>query len=314
MEVNSIMNLLRDNMYRLSNETVYKGILDMKNGLIRFDNINRVLIGLQTDRAFDIKTEDEWTLYGKNLVKGAKPIYILLPVYKNEYFDKLTEAPIKEVDLNNDELHEAMRLGIVTQQNGIAEMKLGKMFDISDTLPMSASDIDRYTMVKPELSIFELFTIFRTITGYKLERAETLEKEYMDNDNKVIYLSGKEYTDIAKSLAIALSEYFITTEEVLKNIDEWKTELIKNSVAFSLQTLFALEDVSADFKSLENLDGEQAFGVLNIVSAIVSHVIQYIKFTGNENKLHTVQDIDKVRRAERLLNSLNAFSIRKNIM
>lgn len=314
MKLNELVALLKDNMYRLSNENVYKSILNMKNGLIRFDSINRIMISLQTEKAFDIKTADEWTLCGKNLVKGAKPIYILLPVYKNEYFDKLTEIPINKIDLNNEELQEAIRLGIVEQKNGIAEMKLGKMFDISDTLPMSASGIDKYNMVKPELSLFELFSMFRNITGYKIERAGTPEEERMDTEEMAIYLWGKEYTEIARTLAVALAKYAIFSEKQFESVDEWEVELIKDSISFSLQTLFALENVDTEFKALENLGGEQVLEILNIINTVVANFMQYMKFDGTEEKLSTVQDIDKIRRAEKLLNSLNAFKIRKNIV
>ena len=305
MNVQELMNLFQDNIYKLNNKEFFKQVLSLCGGLSCFDVINKVLILLQSKNVTDLRAENDWAICGKRLNTKVKPIYILCPKFKAGYVDKITNLQVNSIDLNQPELNNAVELGLIEKTDDIAEMATIPIYNISDT-----RDNDEYTLAKPDLSILGLFNAIRDITGYRIEKASSEKDEGILNDLGIIQLCGDKYNEIASSISRVMPEFFVDN---MDNAEDWKLDLIKNSLVYEFSIILNQDCSKVDFDMLDNIEGEQAFDILNKVNSFMQMFIGHLKYSDTGYKPMTIKEIDKIRRADIMLDSLRAFSIRQKL-
>jgi hypothetical protein len=121
---------LHKNMNKILSPTGYKHIINRGNNLIRFDVVNRMLIEMQLQNAYELKTEEEWLIENRKIRNKQKPIYLVMPKYTYEYIECDTGEKLINNDLSVDELKKAIEYNIVEKVEVIDDMYVLPFYDL----------------------------------------------------------------------------------------------------------------------------------------------------------------------------------------
>lgn len=309
MNKTELSELIIKNTARLKDESFYKNILACDNNLIRYNLISKLCIIIQNENAKDIKTEDEWGIKGRKVTDGEKPMYIILPRYKYKYVDAETRDDLTNSDLSSDELVKAVKYSIVDKEETIDGVFTTPLYDIKQTYAVQAG----YNISKPILNIEEILGIFHEYTEYDIQQAD---RNSIDSANKILYVSKSSYSDLAKFITIALSQYCYSeiASEIEQNFDSIHLELLKNSIKYSISTLLRCKYSSEiHFNNLDKANLDAVLTILNVCNSIVQSIIPYIEFSDNSIKENEHDSIIKLKKAEIILDIMEANNI-YNIM
>lgn len=313
MDIVELAKMLENNMNKLLNVQGYTKLLDRGNNLIRFDVLNRMLILIQNDKAFDLKTYDEWLMDDRQVNDKEKPISIVLPSYKSEYIEIETGKKLEENDLNHNELVKALEYGIIERVDIIENMYTMKLFDIRQTHSLSGN---QYTINKPLLTSKELLNLLVNVLGCKIENCE---ETYYSKSEKIVYISKKPYEELAITVSKILTQYFMDTivKSMIETNDkismtEYDIDLIKESLIYSIGTILGVT-IESDFNIVNHTNNSKLITILTIVDSILIEIINYLKFNKPCMQLDATQNINVLKKAEVILNIMEANEI-KNTM
>ena len=195
-------------------EKAYNDALLMNNNLIRFDALNRIIIALQSDSVYDLRTPEEWNIDTRKLMKDAKPLYIIAPKYSIKYISTHDGRELKSGELTVDELNKALQYNIVKRDSQLSSLFTIPMYDIKQTVSMID---EKYHVNKPKLSSVELIKIFTGITGSSIELCDS---DYYSINEKEAFIKKGDYQEIAEKIVGFLLKYLENTKlDKLKDSD-----------------------------------------------------------------------------------------------
>ncbi|MBO5386563.1 MAG: hypothetical protein J6A59_00235 [Lachnospiraceae bacterium] len=313
MEVKDIADMLKKNLNNVLTPSGYKRILNKRNNLTRFDILNRILIDIQCKDAFELKTYDEWVIDGRIVRDKAKPIYILIPKYKTVYVEADTDKEIGDTDLNSNELLKAIEYGIIKRVDTFDNMYVEKVYDIRQTKSLNNT---KYDVNKPVVNTRAILELLEDIVGCTMELCD--DTYYSKSDN-ILYIKKTEYSELVKLSSDIIADYYIRNE--IKNIidehvdsddtlSEYDIELIKNSIKYGINTLFACDDY-VSFDIINHTNTTKIMYILNIVDSIMFNISARIKFTRLNNSVDIASNINLLKKAEAILDIMEANNINK---
>lgn len=307
MDVKEITALVSEGIHKLTDTEYTKKILNRQNNLFKYDLANRIAILMQNDKAYDLRTYDEWLSLGRKVRKKQKPIFIMIPNQKFQYIDTENGEVINDNDLTVDEFNKALEYKLIKRVETTDNFINKAVYDIRQT---KANGENKYVIPKPILTSANIIDTFIKITNANIEICDT---NYYSVSDNVLYLEKDNYGNLAATLAKILTQYEINN---IKNNDRYTVllddakEQLENAVLFSISTLFNC-NIQSELDT-SHLDTEISIKILEIVDNIIEVIIQKMKFNINES-VDAVQDLMRFRKAEALLDIMEANNINKTM-
>ena len=306
METVELAKIFKEGLYDVLTPNRYKNIIDRNNNLSRFDVLNRILIEIQYHGAYDIRTEEEWVIDNRNVKNKSNGINILLPLYTYKYIDVETGNEVNINDLTLDELNAAIKYGVISKETNIETSYVVKMYDIRQTIRI---DDTRYTVSKPEMKSSVLINIFKDVTGCQVLYGDVT---YYSKSKNELIVSKQSYMQLANSLCDILVDYYISIVKKDNNeeLSEYDMDLIRYTLQYSIDTLFmSIRECSFDI--VRHTDVNKLLMILNIVDSLLYGISDSINYTGNQVGKDAITSVETLKKAENLLNIMEANSVSK---
>lgn len=310
MEIDEISKLFFDNIANVMTPSKYKNTIRKDNNLGRFDILNRMLIEIQSNNAYDVRTADEWELEGRSIKKGAKPIYIVIPMYTHKYIDKNNDKEVKSDDLTLDEVNAALKYGLIERVDKLETSYVKSAFDIRQT-----RGTQKYNITRPIIKASKLIKLLADITGCKIEVGDIT---YYSKSSNIFTVSKQSYKELSINIVDILVDY--TFNNVVKQIEkenntefsEYDNELIKNTIQYSLDTFF-MNGRQTDFDIVRHTNIDRLILILNVTDSIIFNIINNVEYTDGSIKNDISKNIDIIKKAEALLDIMEANNINKKM-
>lgn len=317
MDNNQLVELLKENIDKVLSPTGYKHLLNRGNNLIRYDVLNRMFIECQYSKAFDLKTYDEWLIEGREIRSNQLPIYIVVPKSTTGYVDTQTGNVIdtQEMDLNVLEFGKALEYGIIKEVSDIQDIKVIPVYDIRQT---KQTESTRYSVLKPKLSPSKILKLTVNVTGCTIRRTN---KTAYSKKNNILLVNKQPYDRLASILSQVMAQYYMENKikDIISEIEpalldkmQEINSLILNSLVYAISTLLAI-DLNISFDDVENLDNDTLVSILNIVDSIVMDIINKLEFNKTTHSLDITNNIKKLKKAEALLDIMEANKINNDL-
>ena len=302
LNISKVIKLIQDNIDNINKPEFISNILNMHNNLICFDSLNRILIQLQYEDAFDLRSYEEWEDCGRKVVSGSNPIWVVSPQYEHTYVygdNEDKEADIS--DLNIVEKNKALELNIIKRKSNLKDIKTIAVYDIRQTKKIPGQ---KYEVAKPILNSKSLIKLFIDITGCKVEICDGNEYFYSASDNE-LFIPNVQYKEFANMIAKALVKYFLEIVDT-SDYSEEDINYIELYSEYSLNTLFRCRHI----ETLEShSDISKLIQIISIVDSIMEKVINKIEYSGQiDTTVGAVQKVDILRKAEVVLDIFTAVS------
>lgn len=310
METVEISKLFQDNINKVLTPNGYKHIIRRDNNLSRFDILNRILIEIQYPNAYDVRTSEEWLIDNRNVKTNSKGISIMLPVYSSKYIDAETGEEIDVNDLTLDELNEAIQHNVVLRKDSLETTCIKQLYDIRQTISL---DNSKYTVSKPIIKSSSIINMFQAVTGCTVEYGDMT---YYSKSKNILTVSKQKYTDLATNLVDILVDFYIKT--AINNVcngddidfSEYDIDLIKYTLQYSIDTLLR-DNRDCEFDIVRHTSTDKLLLILNIVDSIVSGISENIEYNNSNISRDVVSSIETLKKAEALLNIMEANNISK---
>lgn len=327
MEVKDISKLLYNNIGKLKNPKTYKNVLFKGNNLLRFDILNRILIELQLENSFDVRTYNEWVMEGrqvhdnKNSKHKVKPIYILMPRYEHEYIDIETGEKIDTEELNTKEFNKAIEYNLIKRDTTISNIYTIPMYDIRQTEKHDTHK-EEYVVNKPILSSSNIINIVSDIMECQVE-VSNLKDLYLNNSTNTLFITKLPYKKLIASLSKILSKFYINNKLIIitdraceinyLDLTDFDINLIDLSIQYSINTLLS-GDYTYSSKKLDEilsnneLSNSKVVDILNIVDIVLFDITKRLSFN-KEFSTDAINNIHKIRKANMLLSEMEANEV-----
>lgn len=310
METVEISKLFQDNINKVLTPNGYKHIIRRDNNLSRFDILNRILIEIQYSNAYDVRTSEEWLIDNRSVKTNSKGISIMLPVYSSKYIDAETGEEININDLTLDELNAAIQHNVVLRKDSLETTCIKQLYDIRQTISL---DNSKYTVSKPIIKSSSIINMFQAVTGCTVEYGDMT---YYSKSKNILTVSKQKYTDLATNLVDILVDFYIKTaiNNVCSNDDidfsEYDIDLIKYTLQYSLDTLLR-DNRDCEFDIVRHTSTDKLLLILNIIDSIISGISENIEYNNSNISRDAVSSIETLKKAEALLNIMEANNISK---
>lgn len=304
METVEIAKLFQDNIDKVLTPSGYKNIISRNNNLSRFDVLNRILIEIQCPGAYDVRTADEWVIDNRSVKNGSIGISILLPLYSYKYIDVETGNEINSDDLTLDEINAALNYGVIRKEETLETTYVVEMYDIRQTARL---DNSKYTVSKLEMKSSVLIKLFQNVTNCSVVHGDIT---YYSKSKNELMVSKQSYRDLANSLSDTLVDYYM---KMVKNnntdeLSEYDMDLIRYTLQFSIDSLF-MNTREYEFDIIRHTDTNKILLILNIVDSLLYGIADDINYTGSQVGKDAAASVETLRKAEALLNIMEANNI-----
>ena len=295
-----VSEMLASNISKIKSEKVYRNIIAMNNNLIRFDYLNRIMIAIQCDNAFDTRTYSEWSNSDRDIINRDKKIAIVLPVTKTVYIDNETNEMISQSDLNINELPFALKYNIIRKEENVDTIDIVHLYDIRNTY---CKDNSKYKVDKQALSSSKILNMTQQILGCTIEKSELT---YYSSSKNILYVANVSYNELAESISSIIISYYLNDK--IKNsieISEMAYELLTETVKYSMCTMLHI-DACSDFSSLKQCSLDEILQVLNLDEQIIDVVYTYLGFENQSLNIDATHSIVIKKKASALLDLMEA--------
>lgn len=316
MSIEELIKFMYTNIYILNDIDRYKNIISMNKPINRYDSVNRILIEEQYPKASDIRTADEWELFGRKIKKDAKKIYLIIPNYTTEYISNLSNKPIGDI-FNSEELTKALQYNIIHRHDNVNGVDVKPAYDVFDTYSIDGS---KYKNNKIALKSSNVITMLKNVT--KCEVLISYENRY-DARGEKIYIKRGNYFDIVDSAFYLLNQFFdddkiINFYKSILNLDPSQDEikLIRSSFKYSLATLLNSTRLlsQSGIKDVNKLDTDKLLNIINVETSIILDIIVNLSTNDKNSTIYdATEDINIVKEAEYVLNVIAAYRVYKMI-
>lgn len=282
----------------------FKFILSKSNNLGRYDAVNRLLIQKQFgDKAFDVRTEQEWFKLGRKVKVKEKPIFILYYDFEQKYIDSETGADFENKDLNRLEIQKALEYDIIRKEKRNIKFKLGDCFDISQTERIDKKAGEIYTIPKVKCSISDMLEFINS--RYNITAEESSDCYFSTKQNK-LYIKSNAFDEEYKAIVDCIINCE-NIEEYLKNneleVNNDNISFIKDSVQYTLESIYE----EKEFNTEAEINSSDILKLFGIVDYIAYFPISLMKFEGNYCSESNVDSIGIQEKAEIILNIYEAL-------
>lgn len=282
----------------------FKFILSKSNNLGRYDAVNRLLIQKQFgDKAFDVRTEQEWFNLGRKVKVKEKPIFVLYYDFEQKYIDSETGADFENKDLNRLEIQKALEYGIIRKEKRNIKFKLGDCFDISQTEKIDKKADEIYTIPKVKCSISDMLEFINS--RYNITAEESSDCYFSTKQNK-LYIKSNAFDEEYKAIVDCIINCE-NIEEYLKNneleVNNDNISFIKDSVQYTLESIYE----EKEFNTEAEINSSDILKLFGIVDYIAYFPISLMKFEGNYCSESNVDSIGIQEKAEIILNIYEAL-------
>lgn len=314
MEYTEVSKLFTDNIGSVLTPSGYRSIIRRDNNLLRFDMLNRILIEIQYPGAFDVRTTEEWIIDNRTIKNKSKGINIVIPIYSHVYVDSSNGNNINSDDLTLDELNMAVKYGIVSRKDDLETLAAKQVFDIRQTDTLSN---EKYNVAKPVIKSSSLLKLTSDLLGCKIESSDIT---YYSKSTNTLTVSKQNYKELAITISDILTDYYMKNiitdmvksynEEIYNDMSEYDFDLIRATLQYGMDTLFR-NDRDADFDVVRHTNIDKLLLILNITDSIMYRITEEVEFTNDTVKKDITTSVDTLKRAEALLDIMEANSISK---
>lgn len=305
MKANEIINRSIDTLSTLGIDDIEK-ILNKCNNLGRYDSINRLIIYSQMKNAFDLRTEQEWFEMGMKIKPKQSPIFIVYTDAKYKYFDSLTGEEFINRDMNPEEFKAALKYGIITRKMHDNKLKIGEVFDISQTYCDNKSDYETPT---PIVSISSILSFIEKSFNIRTEKSD---ESYFSKNNKVLYICEDTFeNNYDKLISVIIDNTDIRgiLNKFNVSLTDNNIEFVKNAVRLSLRSIITQEKFNDDIDIYE----DELLGLISAVDAIVFPVMSIFDIKGSYCSDIDSHKIEINNKAELIANLYESCKMRNKI-
>ena len=272
----------------------------------RYSFLNRLIIYTQNNNRSDIREASAWVRLGRKVSEKALPIYVVDENTEFKYIDSESKE-INLSDINLEELEAAIKLGVVKKVLDDTELKLIKVYDISDTFEASRC-------VQVNYPKFSVDTLYKYIQNSGLNPSvgvdsKGISESKYDISNNTLLISK----DIGyKAVGICIDIVFTICERKINSIIgncEISKELIKKYIKYSVLTYFGMNGQAdeVDFYEVDQVfikcsNGENLAVLINIFNTVEESLYELFSVES------AISNFDEytLNRANKLLNILEA--------
>lgn len=311
-----IEHLLTDidkNITGLVNTKDYRKVISRNNLLFGFDTLNKILIKLQNSDAFDVRTQIEWQIAGRELKQDANEIVIASPNKKIKYFDTRTgeELVISALDLTPDELKQAIENKLVEREITYAKPELNVVYDVRSTVSTNGS---KYKLNRPKANTGNLLMTFGKFMNMQV-KLDT--KTQISSLNNTCYIKNEPFEIMVVNVAKLITNEIMTNrlKDILKkhNIkldiqDENVIKLLSESLIYSICSMFKVE-YKCDFFTYYYIKNNGVLDIIMIVDIIGNQLHTLTNYILPIGDVGSVNSIDKIKRGEELWGMITAFDL-----
>ena len=298
-----LAEILYDEISKLNDNCRYKRLFTINNNLDQFNIINRALILRQQPKAFDVKSRLQWSIEGKNVREGAKPIFVMNPITDSTYRFSDNGEELRYGALTPTEIANSLQMGLLVKDVSIIGISIDGLFDIRDT-----ENFDFTREIKPDTlktNIFNLLVVVETLLDVEINRIDSGKIQYFSKSGK-LFIPKDTYKNIVDQLVNILIDYIINNSEQYgldlsaECMNDKLRKLIEETAKFSLKTKFGIID-TVDFSDIiSTLKGDELINVAKAVDSIVYVVTSLIPSHSNKEIKSSTQSIRLVKQAENL--------------
>lgn len=305
MKANEIINKLINILVTIDIDDIGI-ILNKCNNLGRYDSINRLIIHSQMKNAFDLRTEQEWFEMGRKIKPRQQPIFVVYTDTKYKYFDGLSGEEFINRDMNNEEFKAALKYGIITKKLYDNKLKIGEVFDISQTY---CDDKSEYKTPTPIVSISDMLDFIEESFNIKVEKSD---EYYFSKNNKILYICNDSFENIYDKLISVI----IDNTDIQSILNKFKIDITNNNidfiryaVRFSLRSLIKQEEFNANIEIYE----DELIGLISVVDTIVFPVISIFDIEGSYCSDIDSHQIEVNSKAEMIANLYESCKMRNRV-
>ena len=319
MKLDEFTSELNKNIPKILDENIYIKVINRNNNLARFDIINKLAIcTMNNEIVYDVKTKEEWFEQGRRIIDTSKIVRVIIPNYTSEYIDSLTGKTVDITQFTRDEFVNALRLNIIKKESKFDGMYVQDLYDIRNTCSIDKNI--NYKIPKPIVSISVLFSILQRFTGIT---AEESDETYLAKQERHLYLAKGSYSEMIDTLASILTDYLLEPDilrdciqenlgNTEKELSKAEIKLLRASIIYSIKTLFNInnkEDILSVLKDKLVTDYIDLIDILTITDSIVFKIIQQLEYTDNSSIEDATNNMLHIKKAEILLDIMQANSI-----
>lgn len=262
-----------------------------------FDVTNKLLIYNQCNEICkQLKTEDEWRRLGRyiNVNSSDNYVYILYCESKSEYIDVITGKQVND-ELNSVEIGKALKYGIIKEDTISSEIKVMKMYDISDTISSNETDslvVDTYNKSNYMLNRLDINTIIKAICDCNnLYVCKSNDSTYYKEEDNTLYIK---YSKEANSIISEVIESLYGRKLGSESCD------VLSSVMCNLCESCEYSDISAGRVS-DNAIIKANYAIYNIVQYIDKY----------NNSVSNIDTLDEHRTISKIVDLMEVCLARK---
>lgn len=311
---------LNKGIVNLLNPKVFVEIVRKDNNLARFDIMNKIAICIMNsgEQFYDLKTASEWEVNNRLVIDKKKKVYIAIPRYNTGYIDCVSLEKVNINEFSQDEFVKALEYGIIKKQKDIENVEVEVVYDIRNTKAIDKNI--EYKVTKPKVGLEVLIGIMKQYMNIEVIPGED-ETYYFKNSGK-LFLAKNTYENMVKELVAILVKNIVDNKLTFyirnylsnseKKFDKFETELIKETLEFSIKTIFGvIDDSNLLFELRKNYvsDYEDILDILTLSDAITFDISSFLEYNDDSCMIDAVNNIELMRKSDILLSILQANSI-----
>lgn len=298
MNIETLQNIYINNINNVFKPESFKIIADHNYNVACESFTNRALIYIQNRYATNVRDADAWEILGRRVKDNAVPIGTIKSITTNEYYDS-SDNLVSTKDLTPEEFRNAIKLGLITKQPILKDIKCKVCYDIRDT--EEAFEIKSGDKAKLKLSsLYNLITDLGLVIKKESDVDTTFDSESMTLTIGDDGVESKLQTCIDALVVGVMNICSVDYDEsfVIK-------EVCRAYTLYSLYSYFGMNTDKIYFECVNDLDQEEFDSTIEILDAIESLIQSNIINIDNSTSLYNIKP-DKMARAALLLSILES--------
>lgn len=305
MKKEELMKEVEKNIYKLLDADTIARVLDKSNNLARLDLVNKIyVIILGEGTETDVRTDDEWQIFGRRVKQGSKYLNIVVPRVSKRYVDSETEEIVDISEFSLDEIKIALRKGIMKSREEHIGDIVQRVYDIKNTerICEGADEIDGVDSI---------------------ELLEKTAKSILANSDAIIYCKDDRsiHDAISKIVDTVISNKSIqdgVMSDIGNNIKLDQEEIVDmiEMIKFSVGTIFSIKEDGMLKSRLLRYKKESMNKLMYLIriadyySGAIYQIASYCKGNSNASSEDTIGNASK---AQLVYNLIEAFKIRRKL-
>lgn len=305
MKYNELMRGIEKNVYKLLDAETILRILDKSNNLAGLEAFNKISVSILGDGTeTDIRTEDEWHIFGRKVTNKNRPLYLVIPRTTRRYVDSISNNPIDITEFSMSEIDLAVAKNIIVIEESPKPSLIQKAYDIKDTQKVSNVEYANNHKFGVSELIYVVDTIVSTMNNVNengLRELNKLKTQAKCNSDAVMRL-----IELMTSWVIANSN----DEHVCNDND------ILEMTKYSIATMFGVDNdvaVRGVLKRYGAGDMSELIEALKKCDSYSAVIYKICKYATNEGDSSNEYSSGIARKSEFIYNLMETFKIGKKV-